>query len=106
MSYKSQLKAWAIDRVTELWKATGHLDGTMDEMFVAADRLVDYTYDAEKDFTDTVAHVSQLLKQQPNALDKVNQMIAELNVIQEEIERQANMQLAAANASLPKETVQ
>jgi glutaredoxin 2 len=99
MNYTSQLKGWAIDRVIELWKATDAHERLgalgLRELKEQADELAKYAYDPEGDFNDTMARMSKLIKEIPDPLEKINLLMAELSVIQEEIERQ---QMMANNA--------
>lgn len=93
MNYTSQLKGWAIDRVIELAKANGDKPD-LDAVMKQATALADYAYVPERDFKDCIAVIVEILKSSPDSLDKVNQLQAELGVIEEDIHRQAAMRNA------------
>jgi hypothetical protein len=88
MNYKSQLKGWAIDRAIELSKAN-NAKLNMTQLMDQADQLAAYAYVPEKEFQDCISVISQILKESPDALAKINQLQAELGVIEEDIQRQS-----------------
>lgn len=91
MNYKAQLNGWAVDRATEAHKA-GILKLTnIDDLKAAALVLADFGYMPDSDFTDCVQRISQILKESPDALEKVTVLQSELAFVAEDIERQLNL---------------
>lgn len=94
MNYKSELRGWAFDRATEAAKVAKR-DAGIGELMQDAEALADWAYIPDKDFRDTIAHLSGLLKQIEDPLAAVEQLLAELNVMREDIERQVQMRNVA-----------
>lgn len=104
-NYRSQMKAWAIDRVVRLHEATKE-SLSIGELKTKADELIDYAYEVGEDFEDCAKRLAELIKELPNPLDKVRQLQIELGCIEEEIIRHTKMrdvcapEIAQANARI------
>lgn len=103
MNYKAQLKGWAVDRVIELSKANGD-KLNLAQVMTQADALAAYAYVPERDFKDAIALIVEILKSDPDALAKVNQLQGELAAIEEDMHRQAAMR--NASNGLAKDAIQ
>lgn len=94
MNYSSQLLGWAIDRVTEAHKAGIVVVHGVEELAEEAKNLAEICYVPDSDFNNCIQRITQILKESPDALDKVNQLQNELAFIEEELNRQAEMRNA------------
>lgn len=91
MNYKSQLNGWAVEMAIKA-KEAGFLtdiNPTMEGLLAATKQLVDYAYNPEKEFQDCIKGVTDYLKTSPDAQEKVEQLMGELDFIHEDIQRQA-----------------
>lgn len=95
MNAKSQMKAWAVDQVSKLCRESGLKIKDLADATKMADELVAYAYCPDLDFNDSIQRLVSILKESPDALDKVEQLILELNMMKEEIERQLDTRKAA-----------
>lgn len=94
MNYKSELRGWAFDRATEASKAAKK-ESTIEELMKDAEALAAWAYIPDRDFKDTLVHLSNLLKQMAEPLEAVDQLLLELGAMREDIERQKQMHIAA-----------
>ena len=94
--YKAKMKAWAVDRVISMVNA-GMITGTIKDLSKMADELVEYAYSPAEDFTDACGRISEILLESPDAIDKCNFLIAELESIKVKVEQQIGMAKAATH---------
>lgn len=106
MNYNSQLLGWAIDRITEAQKVgIVQIDG-MPALLAAAKDLAATCYIPDSDFNDCIQRIVTILKEDPDALDKVKQLQSELDFIEEDLNRQIALRKPPVAASpLAKESV-
>jgi len=95
--YKSQLKAWAVDRVIRMWEATPtedkiNLDGKtiyaeprgIKELSDLSDELVNWAYIAEEDLDTTAKQLLDLVAAAEPGKSKIDALIHELQYIHEQ----------------------
>lgn len=91
MNYNSQLKGWAFDRATEYWRSQ-EKKGSLDELFADALLITQFGYVADSDFKDACSRIMHYLQESEGALEKIDQLNAELLLIREQIEVRGKMQ--------------
>lgn len=96
MNYKSQLKAWAVDRVISLTSAT-KATLTLEQLMSQSDALVAYAYVGEEDFTDACKRVTECLEGMPDALERVQELQKEMLYIEEQMQAQLSRQAALSH---------
>lgn len=97
MNYKSQLKAWAIDRVIS-WASSTKKELDFNTLKSLADELAAYAYVRDEDFTDACKRMTECLKEIPDALEKVRQVQNELAYIEEQMQAQLSRKPANGEA--------
>ncbi len=72
MNYKSQLRAWAIDRALE-WSKKADAQLSLDELCGAADRLLTYAYVAREHIDELTLDIFEAIAK-GNPSDKLGEM--------------------------------
>lgn len=91
MNYKTQLNAWALEMIIKAKAAGYSTEHSIESLMSDTKALVDFAYSADSDFNDAIRRVTEYLKSSPDAKDKVEQLMGELAVIQEDILRQEHL---------------
>lgn len=96
--YKARMKAWAVDRVISIAGVTESAI-TTEYVIKEADKLSAYAYSPAEDFSDACGRITEILKESPDAIDKCDLLIAELETIKSDIQRQIGMAKAATHGA-------
>lgn len=88
MNYKSQLKGWGIDRALEFYKLSGSAP-SLEDITQTAEKLMNFAYVADEDFTQAVAGIGELIKASTDPMANVEQLLQELEFLKEQISAQA-----------------
>lgn len=84
MNYKSQLKAWGIDRALEFHKAGGTEGLTLDILTATSDALVAYSYDAAEDVQSMGRDFVNLIRNAPKGAVDFDEVRAAIELAYEE----------------------
>ncbi len=82
MNYKSQLKAWAIDRAIRQVE-TGNVE-KHEDIFALADKLADYSYIPREDLESTAKELFELVRNAPANESSIDALIGTLEHIKQD----------------------
>lgn len=89
INYPTQLKTWAVEKALTYKSEIG-------DVIAFSDKLIEYAYSPDQDLQDCVTRLQTLIKtaEAEKALQIVSHLLLELGMVQEDIERQLNLQKA------------
>lgn len=95
MNYQTNLKAWSIGEAINAKKAGVDTGVTLEELLASAEKIAEAAYKADSDLDDAIKRIGKIFQENPHeALDKIEQLQAELGIIAEQIEHQARSHVA------------
>lgn len=101
MNYKSQLRAWGIDRALEYYKVACEDVSSIDDVITTCDRLIDYAYIPREDLEATAKDMFELCRNAAPNQASLNAIIGTLERIADDRQRDGIDRDPLAAASPP-----